>query len=150
MVDDQDPAWFFSHHAAEISRSLVTARFKSSTNMSTGSGPDILFLTAAEDQRLDPHAASDVKTADSFRPVNLVGGKRSQIEGRKIDGDLSRRLGDVAVKEHASLAADRSEIVDRLDRADLPIRRFDRSQPRVAPQRVAQAGRIDEAFAIRR
>src|SRR5439155_561088 len=49
-----------------------------------------------------------------------------------------------------SLAADRSEIVDRLDRADLPIRRFDRNQPRVGPQRVAQAVRINEAFAIRR
>ena len=75
-------------------------------------------------------------------------GKRGEIGIGKLQRNLASSLGDVGVIQHTALAANRCEFGDRLNRPDLTVRRFDRDELRIRPDRIAQRGGIDEAFAV--
>src|SRR5262249_7191803 len=112
-------------------------------------GADAALLPAPEDERIDPDAAADDQTAHALRPVQLVRGERGEAHAGQIEGDLARGLRDVTVKQDVALRANRGDLRDRLDRADLAVRGLDGDEARVRPQRVTYLGRVDEAVLVR-
>ena len=72
---------------------------------------------------------------------------RSTPSSRDVDGDLADGLRGVAVQRHAALAADRGDLGERLDHADLVVGEHDADQRRVVAERVGDLLRVEPAGA---
>ena len=110
-----------------------------------GARAQAALLPAAVDQRQQPHPrpAPDIERADALRPVDLVAGDRQQVDLHRLDieRDLAEGLRRIGVEQHAAGAAQRADLGERLDDADLVMRRHDRDQQRALVERRGERGR---------
>ena len=86
------------------------------------------LVAAAVEHRLEADrrvAPADVQRADALGAVHLVGRQAHQVEAHRLDVErhLARGLGRVGVEQHAPPAADRADLGERVQRADLVVRR---------------------------
>ena len=106
-----------------------------------GAGAQAALLSAAIDQRRDAGArpAPDIERADALRPVHLVAGNRRKIDTQSLtlNGYFSNSLRRVGVEQGARVAADRGDLAERLEHADLVVRRHHRDDGGALVDRVA-------------
>ena len=81
-------------------------------------------------------APARVEQADALRPVELVRRETQQVDRlrREVDGEVPRRLHGVRVEENALRAAERADLVRRLDGADLVVGVHDRDKAGVGAE----------------
>ena len=112
------------------------------------------LVTAAVDDGGDAHAglATDPESADALRPVHLVGadGDRVHLHLLDVEGHLSESLHGVAVEQDALLAAEGTDLGDRLDGPDLVVREHDGNEDRLVGDRCAQLVEGDAAVLLDR
>ena len=89
-----------------------------------------LLLPAAGLHRRHPCALADVQRTDALRPVELVRIQRDEVDGDPAHVELERAdaLHRVAVERDAAVAADRADLGERLQCADLIVRVHDRDE----------------------
>ena len=98
--------------------------------------PHAAFVAAAIDLRRQQHtrvAATHVERAYTLRAVHLVRGDRHDVDFQRVDVErnLARRLHRVGVEEDPLFLGDGADFGDRLDDADLVVRRHDRDEDRL-------------------
>ena len=94
------------------------------------------LVTAAIEQRLEPHlgiVTADVQGADPLWPVDLVRREAEQVDlvAPDVQRDLAHGLGGIGVEDDAAFVAKPADLADRVDRADLVVRRHDGDQHRL-------------------
>ena len=65
-------------------------------------------------------------------------GEHVNVHGLHIDWNMRHRLHRIRVEENVMLLADRADLGDRLDRADLVVRKHDRNKAGVLADRVLE------------
>jgi len=97
-------------------------------------------------------APPNVQRANALGPVNLVRRDRSQIHVvvDHVERNLACRLHRVRVEQHALLMTELSDFANRLQNADLIVRRHDRNQDRFAGHRVLQLVHVDQPVGLHR
>ena len=100
-------------------------------------GPAGPLLVAATQQRLEPEAAPDEQGAGPRGPAELVAADRQQVgaEAPEVDRHPPDGLRRIDVHEHASVAAGRHHLGDRLDRAHLVVAPLQVDEGRVRTDR---------------
>ena len=90
------------------------------------------------------------KGAGALRAVQLVARQRQQVDIHRanIDRHLAGRLGGVSVEQRTVLVRDRTNRLERLQRADLVIRGHHRHENRLRRHRPAEPIEIDEAIGL--
>src|SRR5690606_24739612 len=98
------------------------------------------LVTAAMHLRLDTHArlAAHVQSTNTLRTIGLVRRKTHQIDLGlfEIDLDLASRLRGVAVKNDALATAQLTDLIDRLDHANLVVDQHHRNQDGIGTDRI--------------
>src|SRR5918992_1426585 len=119
-------------------------------------GAAFSFLVTADILNRETHTPPNVKSADTFRGVQLVRRHRQQITPNIVDTDreTSGSLNCIRVKPEMSLAI-RSLVTDKLtdvmhwlNRSDLVVGPHQRDKYCVWPKRGAQVGNSDDAVLI--
>ena len=93
------------------------------------------LLCAALDEVRDRNALSHIEESHALRPMELMGGGGQHVDVvvRHIDREVSDGLDRVRVEEDLLFAADRADLPDGLDRADLIIREHDGHETGIFP-----------------
>ena len=88
-----------------------------------GAGAAVALLCAAVHELLQAHALADVQHADALGRMELVAGHAQHVDlhGLYVDLHAADGLHRVGVEEHAVLLADRGQLGDGLDGADLVV-----------------------------
>ena len=85
----------------------------------------------------EPHVSvmPDVKSAAAFRAIKLVRGKRSQVDFgvNDIQRNFAQSLYGIRVEEHAALAAELANFLNRLEHSSFIVRRHDADENRLDP-----------------
>ena len=99
-----------------------------------------------------PRAALDENRADAFGCVELVAGKRQQIELQRlhVDGNFARRLHRVRVEINVGFRGDPSDLREWLHRAQFVVGVHHGDQHRFRADRLPQFVQIDQSLAIHR
>ena len=108
------------------------------------------LLRAALDEVREDDAAAGIEHADALRPVELVGGEAQHVDVHLIDVDLhvARRLDGVGVEQNALFLADRADLPDGLDGADLVVGEHDGHEAGVVADGVGDLLRGDEPVRV--
>ena len=87
----------------------------------------VLLLCAAIHKRKQLHAFANVEEPHTLRAVELVRADRQQIDVHLFDiqRNVTKRLHRIRVEDHAVTLADLANGLQRLNRADLVVRRHD-------------------------
>ena len=82
--------------------------------------------------------------------MELVAGQAQQVDVLRlhVDGQVSRRLHGVGVEQDALLPAQRTDLLDGLDRADLVVGVHDGDQRGVRPYGRRQLVQPDKAVLV--
>ena len=109
-----------------------------------------LLLRAALDQVREDDAALGVEQADALRAVELVGGEGEHVDVvvYDVDRNVADGLDRVGVEEDACFAADRADLTDWLDGADLVVRVHDRDQAGLGRDRFPDLLGRDQAVLV--
>jgi hypothetical protein len=93
-----------------------------------------------------------IQHADSFWSIKFVRSQREQIHVQFVHVERERSCGlhGVGMERHAARAADRAQLSQRLDRADLIVCIHDRDQHRIRADGCAQVVGGDHTIAIHR
>ncbi len=115
-----------------------------------GAAAQAVLLATAVLLRFQSHrrgAASHVQRADPFRTIDFVGRKAEQIDPERgdIDRQFADRLRRIAVQQHATRAANRCDLGQRLQDANLVVRQHHRDQARLVAQSIGDLLRIEPA-----
>jgi hypothetical protein len=88
-----------------------------------GAGSPRPLLGAAHEQRCQPQASTHHERTDSGRAAKLVGTHRHGVDAEVVEGDrnMAHGGGSVAVNRHAGLAAQRHDLRQGLQDADLVV-----------------------------
>ncbi len=105
-------------------------------------GAHAALVTPAVHLGREAHArvlAANVQRADSFWTVDLVCGEAEQVDVVLFDvhRDLADRLGRVREEENLALVAQRADLANRVDRADLVAGPEERNHQSVLTHRIA-------------
>ena len=105
-------------------------------------------MSPAVEERLQAHArlaGPDVERPDPLRAVHLVRGERGEVDTHRFDveGDLAEPLHGVGMEDDAPLAADRADLGQRVNRADLVVREHEADEDRLAPDRGGDLSGFD-------
>ena len=100
-----------------------------------GAAPPAPLLGAAFDEVLQPDGLLAVQRPYALGGVELVPGEGQHVDVvlHHVDGHMSHRLHGVGVEQHALLPADRADLPDGLDGADLVVGEHDGHQTGVLP-----------------
>ena len=103
------------------------------------------FLMAAAKERSEFRSLTHIERADSLRPMQLMPGKRKEIDLRRfqIDRNLADRLHSVGMKQSACLMRETRQFFDGKQRAGLVVRPHRRDDRGLRPQRRAKGVEID-------
>ena len=112
-------------------------------------------MAAAVDERreLDSRLGrAHVERADALGPVHFVRGQRQQIDahGLDVERNLTDALGRVSVKQNIFLFRQPADLFNRVDRADLVVRRHERDKNRLVGQRFFELLHIDQTVRANR
>ena len=113
-----------------------------------GAGPEPGFLAAPPLQRFDGDALPQHQGADALGPVELVGTEAEQVnpQGIRVQRQRPEGLGSVAVQGDAMAAANRSQLLERLEHADFVVGRHHAHQPRFGGDRRLQLLGADQSI----
>src|SRR5262249_57688063 len=97
-------------------------------------------------------SVADVEGTDALRRVELVAGQRQDVhaEPRHVDRNLAGRLSRVRMHEGAVLVRKPSDLLDRLECADLVVRVHDADEQGGLSKRAPQRLEIDDTVSINR
>ena len=112
-------------------------------------------MSAAVDLRHQLHArilAPHVERAHALRSIKLVRGNRRDVDVvlNHVERHLADSLHRIAVKQHAALVAQRADLANGLQHANLVVRRHDRDENRLVVHRALQVVEIDAAVLLHR
>ena len=101
---------------------------------------------------IDRKAAAQIEDADSFWGVELVAGKRKHIDllNADIDGNLTDRLYCVGVEWDPGLPADRPDLGNRKNGANLVVGIHDADQCGIGPDSLPYLSGGDQPLAVDR
>ena len=87
------------------------------------------------DKGTDLHAPADIQKADSLGTVEFMSACAEHVNMQLIhvDGNLSECLHRIRMEQDAVFLRDLSDLPDRLDGADLIIRKHNGNQDRILP-----------------
>ena len=110
-------------------------------------GAPASLVLAAGENRLHPGASLDPQGSRPFRPVELVGGEREQVDAHRshVHWNLPNGLHGVGMNERAMLVSDRGQLGHRLNRADLVVGVHNRNEGGLVRNDGAQSLGIDDA-----
>ena len=115
-----------------------------------GTGPLVPLLCAAPDERLQRQPLPGIQRADALGPVELVRGEGEQVDLLRlhVDEQMPRSLHRVGVEEHALLPANRADLRNGLDGADLVVGVHDGHQAGILADGLCHLLRGDQAAAV--
>ena len=92
---------------------------------------------------------ADVKRAGALGAVNLVGGKRKEVDFEliRIDGNFPARLDAIGVEIDVRLEGDAANFGNGLNRAKFVVRVHDGDENRLGAKRTANVFGINDAIA---
>src|SRR2546430_1096606 len=107
-------------------------------------------MVAAVKELLQARATADIKRADTLGRVELVAGKREQIELKLIhvDGKLPSRLHSVGMEINVGILGNAADFFDRLDGAQLVVGVHDGDERGFLANRAAQVFKVDQAVLV--
>ena len=111
------------------------------------------LVAAAVHLRDEAHArlaAPHVERADALRAVHLVRRDRREVDVHllHVEVDLADALHRVRVEEHAALARDLADRLERLHRADLVVGEHDADEDRLVGDGLLHVVRVDAAVLV--
>lgn len=117
-----------------------------------GAGAPAMFMPGAMDQRLEPDPASDIERPDTLWCIEFVAGDGQQIDAKRVDlaCNLADRLRCVGVKPDPTFPRNSTDLLDRLDRANLIVGVHDADQDGARRDGTTHVVGIDPARAVDR
>src|SRR5262249_47109088 len=110
------------------------------------------LVTAAVDDWAELYTFAYGQGANTLRPIKLMTGKREQIN--VVLGDIHRRLGDalrgISVKKHPTLAAQLTDLGNRLQDADFIVGVHHADQDRLFGESQTELFQINQAVLLHR
>ena len=115
-----------------------------------GARAQAALLPAAVYQRLERDAVFDIQHAHAARAAELVRGERQHVNAHRlhVDRHMADRLHRVRMEHSAHRMGEFRDLPDRLDGADLVVRRHDGDERGVLAQRVFELLEIDAAVLV--
>ncbi len=103
-------------------------------------------------QRRERMTVSDIKAADPFGTVELVGREAHEVDpgADDVDGDLAHRLHTVGMQQHTPLLADLRDLLDREDGSRLVVGPHDRHERRLVGDEIPYRMGLDDALTVDR